>query len=64
MSNTRDTNFFTQIFTNCCGEWLLVNEKMMLMMGFVGVGVCSKHFYSYLFSNCWEFMSKIVVGQL
>ena len=27
MSNTRDTNFFTQIFTNCCGEWLLVNEK-------------------------------------
>ena len=64
MSNTRDTNFFTQIFTNCCGEWLLVNEKMRLMMGFVGVGVCSKHFYSYLFSNRWEFMSKIVVGQL
>ena len=30
----------------------------------VGVGVCSKHFYSYLFSSCWKFMSKIVVGQL
>ena len=29
-----------------------------------GVGVCSKHFYSYLFSSRWEFMSKIVVGQL
>ena len=31
---------------------------------FIGVGVCSKHFYSYLFSSYWKFMSKIAVGQL
>ena len=31
--NARDTNFFTKNFTNCWyGEWLLVNEKMILMM--------------------------------
>ena len=30
----------------------------------VGVGVYSKHFYSYLFSSRWKFMSKIAVGQL
>ena len=30
----------------------------------VGVGVCSKHFYSYLFSSRWKFMSKIAVRQL
>ena len=29
----------------------------------VGVGVCFKHFYYYLFFNCWEFISKIVVGK-
>ena len=34
------------------------------MWEIVGVGMCSKHFYSYLFSSHWEFMSKIVVGQL
>ena len=28
----------------------------------LGVGVWNKHFYYYLFSNCWEFMSKIAVG--
>ena len=33
MSKARDTNFFTKNFTNCwCGEWLLINEKVMLMM--------------------------------
>ena len=34
MNNTKDTNFFTKKFTNCwCGELLVVNEKVMLMMG-------------------------------
>ena len=28
----------------------------------VGVSVCSKHFYYYLFSSHWEFMSKIAIG--
>jgi len=33
-NNARDTNFFTKNFTKCwCSEWLLVNEKMMLMVG-------------------------------
>ena len=32
-NNARDTNFFYNIFTNCWyGEWLLVNEKVMLMV--------------------------------
>ena len=26
------------------------------------MGVYSKHFYYYLFSNHWKFMSKIAVG--
>ena len=29
-NNTRDTNFFTNYW--CC-EWLLVNEKIILMVG-------------------------------
>ena len=30
-NNTRDTNNFTQNFTKClCGEWLLVNENVIL----------------------------------
>ena len=30
-NNVRDTNYFTKKFTNCwCGEWLLVNEKVIL----------------------------------
>ena len=28
----------------------------------VGVGVCSKHFYSYLFSSRWAIMKKKAVG--
>ena len=33
--NARDTNYFTKKFTNCwCGKWLLVNEKVILMVGF------------------------------
>ena len=33
-NNIRDTNFFIINFTNCwCGEWLLINEKVMLMVG-------------------------------
>ena len=33
-NNVRDTNYFTKKFTNCwCGEWLLVNEKVILMVG-------------------------------
>ena len=33
-NNARDTNYFTKFFTNCwCGEWLLVNEKWILMVG-------------------------------
>ena len=32
--NTRDTIFFTKFFTNYwCDEELLVNEKMILMVG-------------------------------
>ena len=32
-NNIRDTNYFTQKFTEClCGEWLLVNENMILMV--------------------------------
>ena len=32
-NNTRDTNYFTKKFTNCWyGKWLLVNEKVILMM--------------------------------
>ena len=28
------TNFFTKFFTNGqCGEWLLVNKKVILMVG-------------------------------
>ena len=30
----------------------------------VGVGVCSKQYYSYLFSTRWKFMSKIAIRQL
>ena len=34
MNNDRDRNYFTKNFTNYwCGEWLLVNEKMILMVG-------------------------------
>ena len=33
-NNARDTIFFTINFTNYwCGDWLLVNEKIMLMVG-------------------------------
>ena len=33
MNNARGTNYFTKCFTNCwCGEWLLVNEKMILIV--------------------------------
>ena len=33
MNNARDTNYFTNFFTNCwCGEWLLVNENMILIV--------------------------------
>ena len=32
-SNARDINFFPNFFTNCwCDEWLLINEKVMLMV--------------------------------
>ena len=34
LNNARDTNYFTKKFTNCwCGQWLLVNEKVILIMG-------------------------------
>ena len=35
MNNTRDTNYFTKKkITSCwCGDWLLVNEKVILMVG-------------------------------
>ena len=34
MINARDTIFFTKKFTNCqCGKWLLINEKVMLVVG-------------------------------
>ena len=33
INNPKDTNYFTKNFTNCwCGEWLLVNEKVILMV--------------------------------
>ena len=33
LNNARDTNYFRKIFTNYrCGEWLLVNEKVILMV--------------------------------
>ena len=33
-SNARDTNFITKNFTkDLCSEWLLVNKKVMLMVG-------------------------------
>ena len=33
-SNARDTDFFIKKFANYWfGEWLLVNEKVMLMVG-------------------------------
>ena len=33
-NNTRDTNYFTKKFTNYWyGKWLLVNEKVILMVG-------------------------------
>ena len=32
-NNARNTNFFRKNFTSCwCGEWLLVNEKVILMI--------------------------------
>ena len=27
----------------------------------VGMGVCSKHFYYYLFSRCWAIKDKITI---
>ena len=34
MNNAKDTNYFTNFFTNCWyDEWLLVNEKVILMVG-------------------------------
>ena len=34
MNNAGDINFFTKNFTNCwCGERLLVNEKVLLIVG-------------------------------
>ena len=33
-SNVKDTNYFAKKFTNCwCGKWLLVNEKVILIVG-------------------------------
>ena len=33
-NNTRDTNYFIKKCTNYwCGEWLLINEKVILMVG-------------------------------
>ena len=33
MNDARDTNYFTKYFTNCWyGEWLLVNEKVILIV--------------------------------
>ena len=32
-NNAKDTNYFTKYFTNCwCDEWLLVNEKVILIV--------------------------------
>ena len=34
MNNVKDTNYFTKNCTNhWCGEWLLVNENVILMVG-------------------------------
>ena len=34
MNNVRDINYFATNFTNYwCDEWLLVNEKVILMVG-------------------------------
>ena len=34
MNNDRDTKYFTNFFINCWySEWLLVNEKVILMVG-------------------------------
>ena len=34
MNNIRDTNYFTKKFTTCWyNDWLLVNEKVILMVG-------------------------------
>ena len=33
-NNTRDTNYFIKKCTNyLCSEWLLINKKMILMVG-------------------------------
>ena len=33
LNNVKDTNFFTKMFTKYwCGEWLLVNKKVILMV--------------------------------
>ena len=33
-NNASDTNYFIKKFTNCwCDKWLLVNEKVILMVG-------------------------------
>ena len=54
--------------TSMCQHQLIIvtHTPCSISLNFVVVvvGVCSKHFYSYLFSSRWEFMSKIVVGQL
>lgn len=34
MNNVRDTNYFIKKITNYwCGEWLLVNKKVILIIG-------------------------------
>ena len=34
MNNVKDTNYFIKNFTNCwCGEWLLVNKEVKLIVG-------------------------------
>ena len=34
MNNTRDTNYFTKKLINCWyDDWLLINEKVLLMIG-------------------------------
>ena len=34
MNNIKDTNYFTKKITNCwCDDWLLVNEKVILIVG-------------------------------
>ena len=34
MNNARDTNYFTKKITNCWyDDWLLINEKVILMVG-------------------------------